>query len=460
MRPNIGIHVDVLDLDEARLAIRENRTGNRADLIFRLDRQLDVAVVNAGLVALDLGEDDALFLDHDRGRNHVHIRNLAADQAGQQCTGQCLRVHAGSCAVIKDFDFLGGAFLHLTDEGAENIRQTDERLQARRFLSRDRRHIDGVGNRTLDEVIRHLLGNLKGDVFLRFRGRSTEMRRADDVRQAEKRTLGGWLDFEHIETGAGDVAGLDGIGKCRFIHQTATGAVDDTHALLGLGKVLCIEDAACLVGHRHVQGDEIGLRQQLVQLNLGDAHFLRAFRRQEGVISENMHLETECTRADDGADIAGADDAERLAGNFDTHEFRLFPLAGLRGAVGCRKLAGNCEHQRNRVFCRCDGVAERRVHDDDTAARGGRNIDIVDADAGAADNLEVGRSLDQLFGCLGGGADGETIVVADDFGKLVLVLAELRLEIDFDATIAEDLDGGFRQFVGYEYARCHGSRAP
>jgi hypothetical protein len=107
------------------------------------------------------------------------------------------------------------------------------------------------------------------------------------------------------------------------------------------------------------------------------------------------------------------------------------------------------------VFGRRDRVAERRVHDDDAAARGGRDIDIVDADAGAADDLEVGRGGDQLFRRLGGRADGETVIIADDFGKLVLVLAELRLEIDFDAAIAEDLDGGFRQFVGYENARCH-----
>ncbi len=97
-----------------------------------------------------------------------------------------------------------------------------------------------------------------------------------------------------------------------------------------------------------------------------------------------------------------------------------------------------------------------RIHDDDTAARGGRNIDIIDTDAGAADHLEVGSSRDQLLRHLGGGADGEAVIIADDLEQLFLILAELRLEIDFDAAIAEDLDGGFRQFVGYENARCHG----
>src|SRR5690606_3706241 len=112
---------------------------------------------------------------------------------------------------------------------------------------------------------------------------------------------------------------------------------------------------------------------------------------------------------------------------------------------GGGKLAGNREHQRNGVFGGRERVAERRVHDDDAATRSGRDIDIVNADAGTADNLEIGRRSDQLFRRLGGGADGETVVIADDFGELFLVLAELRLEIDIDAAIAKALAGGFRQ---------------
>ena len=281
------------------------------------------------------------------------------------------------------------------------------------------------------------------------------MRRADDVGQAEKRAFGGRLDLEDVEACAGDMAGLDGVGQSRLIDETAAGAIDDTHAGLGLGQRLAGENAARLVGHRHMQGDEIGLGEQLVQFHLGDAHFLGALGRKEGVIGQNVHAQPDGARADDGADIAGADDAERLAGDFDTHELRLFPLAGLRRGIGGRKLASDGEHQRDGVFGGRDRVAEGRVHDNDTTARGGGDIDIVDADAGAADDLEIGRRRNQFLGRLGGGADGETIVIADDFGELVLVLAELRLEIDFDAAIAENLDGGFRQFVGHEYARCH-----
>ena len=83
---------------------------------------------------------------------------------------------------------------------------------------------------------------------------------------------------------------------------------------------------------------------------------------------------------------------------------------------------------------------------------GGRDVDVVDADAGAADHLEGLGAREDLRRDLGGRADGEAVVVADDRGELVLVLAELGLEIDLDAAILEDLDGGGRKVVGDEHA--------
>ena len=51
---------------------------------------------------------------------------------------------------------------------------------------------------------------------------------------------------------------------------------------------------------------------------------------------------------------------------------------------------------------------------------------------------------------LGGRADGKPVVVADDRGKFLLVLAESGLEIDLDAAILEDLHGRGRQRIGNE----------
>ena len=101
---------------------------------------------------------------------------------------------------------------------------------------------------------------------------------------------------------------------------------------------------------------------------------------------------------DDRADIAAADDAERLAGDLDAHEAVLLPLAGLGRGVGLRDLARQREHQRDGVFGGGDRIAERRVHHDDAARRRRRDVDIVDADAGAADHLEVLAPCSRIFG--------------------------------------------------------------
>ena len=126
-------------------------------------------------------------------------------------------------------------------------------------------------------------------------------------------------------------------------------------------------------------------------------------------------------------------------------------------ASACGNLARQRQHQRDRVLGGGDRIAERRVHHDDALGRGGGNFDIVDADAGAADHLQLRRLGDDLRRRLGRRADGKAVIIADDLGKLVLVLAEIGLEVDVDAAVLEDLHGGRRQRVGNEnFGFCHG----
>ena len=77
-------------------------------------------------------------------------------------------------------------------------------------------------------------------------------------------------------------------------------------------------------------------------------------------------------------------------------------------------------------------------------------VDIVDADAGAADHFQLLGVVEDFGRHLGGRADGEAVVIADDGGELVLVLAEAGLEIDLDAAVLEYLNGGGGKSVGDE----------
>ena len=273
------------------------------------------------------------------------------------------------------------------------------------------------------------------------------MRRADQARRPEQRIVLRRLLGEHVERRAGDMTAVERVLQRRFVDQPAARAIDDAHALLGLRQRLAAEDAAGLVGQRRVQRDEVGAGEQLVQLDLVDAKFDRAFGRQERVVGDDLHLQAVRAVGDDRADIAAADQAERLAGELDAHEPVLLPLAGLRGLVRLRDLAGEREQHRDRMFGGGDRIAERRVHDDDAARRGGGHVDRVDADAGAADDLQRGRPASIAAALiLRRAADRDTVIAADD--GVQFVRREARLFVDVDAAVAEDRRGARVHLVG------------
>ena len=80
--------------------------------------------------------------------------------------------------------------------------------------------------------------------------------------------------------------------------------------------------------------------------------------------SDNFHLQPLRAGGYDRSDIARTDQAERLAGHFDTHELALGPFASLSLRIRCRNLPGERHDEGDRVFCRGDRIAERRVHHD------------------------------------------------------------------------------------------------
>jgi hypothetical protein len=80
------------------------------------------------------------------------------------------------------------------------------------------------------------------------------------------------------------------------------------------------QDVARLVGQRRVQRDEIRAGEQRVEIRLLYAHLDRALRREERIEGHDLHLEAERAAGDDAADVARADEAQRLAGDLDAHE--------------------------------------------------------------------------------------------------------------------------------------------
>ena len=62
--------------------------------------------------------------------------------------------------------------------------------------------------------------------------------------------------------------------------------------------------------------------------------------------------------------------------------------------------------------------------------------------------------LHQFCRHLGVGANGEPVIVANDLGELLLV--ETRFDVDLDAALLEDRDGGGGKLIGNENTGSHG----
>ena len=271
------------------------------------------------------------------------------------------------------------------------------------------------------------------------------MRGADDVFQREQRAVGGRFGFEHVQRGAGDVFRFDGVSQRNLVHQTAAGAVDDAHTRLGLRQRLPRQDVAGRVGQRRVQRNDVGARQQRVQLRLLHAKIERPLLRQIRIISQHLHVQPNCSVCNDRADIAATDQPQGLAGELDPHETVLLPLAGFGGCRGLGDLAGEREHHCDGMFCGGNGVAVRRVHHHHTARRRRPHIHIIHPDPRSAYHFQVGRGVEQFAGDLGGGPDRQAIIIGND--RPQVGRRKAGLEIDLDAAAAEDIDGGRGQLV-------------
>jgi hypothetical protein len=96
----------------------------------------------------------------------------------------------------------------------------------------------------------------------------------------------------------------------------------------------------------------------------------------------------------------------------------------------------------------------RRIHHHHAARCRRFHIDIVDADAGAAHHLQARCGIQQLARHLGGRADRQPVIVGDDGAQLGR--RQAQLEVDIDATVTKDRNGGGRQLVADQHFR-HGA---
>ena len=137
------------------------------------------------------------------------------------------------------------------------------------------------------------------------------------------------------------------------------------------------------------------------------------------------------------ADRAKSDQAQRLVAQFAAGKFLLLPLARFHRGIGLRHRMRHGQQQRHGVLGDADGVSAGSVHDQHALARGGVEVDVVDADAGASDHEQTRGAIEKLGRHLRRAAHQQGVGVADFVRDLALGLGKI-----------DDLPGriGFQDF--------------
>ena len=151
----------------------------------------------------------------------------------------------------------------------------------------------------------------------------------------------------------------------------------------------------------------------------------------EWVICDDMHTEADSPTRDLLADTAETEHAERLPLELHSAPFRALPAALLERCVCLGDVARERHHQPDGLLRGRHHGRLGRVRNNDASPGGRLDVDVVDADPGAPDHLQVRGTLDQIGRELRRRANHDRVVAVDDLleGRyLVVVDLELRLE--------------------------------
>lgn len=179
-------------------------------------------------------------------------------------------------------------------------------------------------------------GHFQADVGLGFGSGTTDVRGQDHVVQATQRAfellvVGARLHREHVDGGADQVLVLDGGGQVVQLDHGAACGVDQDRALLHRADFLLADHPLGGRQLRHVQRNDVGQAQQLVQA--GDLHGVAQWQLGQRVVEIHLHAHVLGQDRQLGADRAVTDDTQLLAADFEGVGRALDPAATVAGSV-------------------------------------------------------------------------------------------------------------------------------
>jgi hypothetical protein len=256
------------------------------------------------------------------------------------------------------------------------------------------------------------------------------MRRQDDAiepaqRGLRRQRLGG----EHVDRRAADPLFLDRVGERGFIHQFASGRVDQNRRRLHESQPLGVDQVVSLVGERNVERDDIGGAQERFETEQPHVQLGGALGEQIGIVSDDVHAERPGQLGDVATDPTETDNAHRFAAQLGALEPLAIPLPASHRGGRIGNSPHQAEQQSQGVLAGADGIGAGGVHHGDATSRRGVDVDRIDARSCARNHAQMRRAREQARGHAGFATNDEGVGAGDRFVELARLPRHVN---DFD----------------------------
>jgi hypothetical protein len=197
-----------------------------------------------------------------------------------------------------------------------------------------------------------------------------------------------------------------------------------------------------------VNRDEVTLLEKLVESHERHTELLSASRGDVGVVGDDGRAESLQALGDECTDATEADDADRLFVELGTRVLAALPLTLRQSCVSSRNVTSKAEDVTDGQLGSRNDVRRRGIDDHDTGGGCRLDINVVEADTGASDDLEVRCSSDDLSVYLSGRANQNGVGTVNGFEQRRAVGSVNGTHVKVRA---ESLDCCWRKFFGDEY---------
>ncbi len=197
------------------------------------------------------------------------------------------------------------------------------------------------------------------------------MRCADKVVKSKKGLIYLCYRFlgKYIQSGAGNFSAFQRLVKRLFINHTATGTVNKHGVIFHVLEDLGGNAVFGLICKRHVNRDIIRPFAEFLKRHRLNTFLFHKIRGHIGIIRKDLHAKPFCAVCKNTSDPADPENTHGFTGNFSSHEFLLFPFAGLHGGRGLGNIPGKRHNHGKGVLRSRNGVAFRSIHDNDAFFR-------------------------------------------------------------------------------------------